>query len=314
MAAKSQELVKIPYSDDHYLPIREFLIASYQPGIEHHNWQIDRWNFSRYVSQVIHETLETWPSTVGLWTDTSDAIQAVVHSEGEENGDVHFQLALRPFTDQELGKFLDHAEEHLGVINQDGQTKIYPSVGRDFKQLNDLLEMRGYRRTEDLSIAAQLKIGEEQEVQIPEGMCLVDGAGFTDQARGLAHSLAFGYAEEGKDVLEKYHIIEAFSNMRRAPDYLPELDLAVLSAQGEVAAFAGFWLDRVNRYGVLEPLGTVPAFQRLGLARSLIWEGMNRLQRLGADILYGPVNQEFYRRIGFRPVYEFVTWEKTLPA
>ena len=314
MAVKPNEFIKTPYTDEQYLPIRDFLIASYQHGIEHHNWQIDRWNFSRHVSQVIHETRDTWPRTVGLWTDTSGVIQAVVHSEGEDNGDVHFQLALRPFTDQELGKFLDHAEEHLGAINKDGQTKIYPLVGRDFKQLTDLLELRGYRRTGDLSIAAQLKIGEQQEVKIPEGMRLVDGAGFSDQARGLAHSLAFGYAEEGKDMVEKYHIIEAFTTMRQAPDYLAELDLAVLSAQGEMAAFAGFWLDRVNRYAVLEPLGTVPAFQRLGLARSLIWEGMNRLQGLGADILYGPVNQEFYKRIGFRPIYEFETWEKTLPA
>lgn len=305
---------KIPYSHAYYLPIREFLIKTYQPGIDHHNWQIDRWNFSRYVSQVIHETEETWPDSVGLWIDDSGAIQAVVHSEGENHGDVHFQLALRSFTDQELDLFLDHAEQFLSITTAEGFRKLFPWVGQHFQQLNDLLESRGYQRTGDQATAGQLRIGGQGKGELPAGTSLVDGSGFTDQARGLAHSLAFGYAEEGPDMLEKYHIVEAFSKMRQAPDYRPELDLAVLTPRGEVAAFACFWLDASNAYAVLEPLGTIPAYQRKGLARILIWEGMSRLQKLGAEILYGPVNQEFYLQIGFQPVYDFEIWEKTLPA
>ena len=308
------KLKKIPYTHEHYLSIRDFLLETYQPGRAHHNWQIDRWNFSRHVSQVIHETEEIWPRTVGLWTDESGAIQAVVHSEGENHGDVHFQLALRPFTDQELAGFLDHAEQYLTVSNEKGETKLYPWIGRDFEQLKDLMELRGYQRTGDKSIAGQLLIGEQLEVKLPDGMKLVDGSGFTDQARGLAHSLAFGYAKEDQDMLEKFHIVEAFTKMRQAPDYRSDLDLAVLSSEGEIAAFACFWLDAGNLYAVLEPLGTVPAFQRRGLAQSLIWEGMNRLQALGTERLYGPVDQEFYRKVGLRPVYEFEIWEKTLTA
>ena len=305
-------LVKIPYTENHYPQIRDFLIETYQPDVEHHNWQIDRWNFSRYVSQVIHETADTWPATVGLWTNNRGKIQAVVHSEGENHGDVHFQLALRRFSDQDLESFLDHAEDNLAINFAVGQMKINPWVGRGFKQLINLMEKRGYKRTGEKSQAGELVIGEKWEVQIPTGMSLVDGSGFSDQARGQAHSFAFGYAENGKDQLEKYHIIEAFESMRLAPDYRTELDLAVLSPRGEVAAFACFWLDTRNEYGVLEPLGTVPEYQRLGLARSLIREGMNRLQDLGAKLLYGPVNQEFYRKVGFRPVYEFEIWEKIL--
>jgi GNAT superfamily N-acetyltransferase len=307
-------LTKIPYTADYYLEILDFLVETYQPIADHHNWQIDRWNFSRYVSQVIHETEDTWPETVGLWVDDRGVIQAVVHSEGENRGDVHFQLALRRFSDQDLGSFLDHAEKHLAVEGDDGQMKILPWAGRDFRQLTDLMEERGYRRTGRTSQAGQLVIAEHQEVKIPIGMQLVDKSGFTDQARGRAHSLAFGYGEEGRDMVEKFHIIEAFRNMRLAPSYRPELDLAVLSPEGEVAAFACFWLDARNAYGVLEPLGTVPDYQRLGLASALIMEGMNRLRRLGAKFLYGPVNQEFYRRVGFFPVYEFEIWKKTLPG
>jgi predicted N-acetyltransferase YhbS len=90
--------------------------------------------------------------------------------------------------------------------------------------------------------------------------------------------------------------------MRRAPDYRPDLDLAVLNGKGEVAAFATFWYDAVNRIGILEPLGTVPDHSRLGLASALLSEGINRLIDLGARRLYGGAGQEFYRKFGFEVV------------
>ena len=304
-------LHQIPYTPELYLPIREFLIVTYDPAAAHHNWQIDRWNFCRYVSQVIHETEDTWPGTVGVWVDEAGSIQAAVHSEGEKGGDVHFQLAPRHFTDTELGQFLDHAEGHLGV-EEEGRRVLRPWVCPTFTQLTALLQARGYRRTGGSSVSGRMLIGDRLAVSIPEGLRLVDGAAFDDSARARAHSLAFGYGREDPSAVERYHMVEAFSNMRRAPDYREALDLAVLTPDGEVAAFACFWLDEANRYGVLEPLGTVPAYQRQGLARSLIWEGLNRLGERGADILYGPVNQEFYLQVGFQPVYEFRIWEKTL--
>ena len=302
------KLKKIPYTNYLFTQVRDFLVDTYDPTAAHHNWQIDRWNFSRFVSQTIHETVESWPDTVGVWVDKSAGIQAVVNSEGENRGDAFFQLVARSYTDEELEKLVDHAEEYLFVTKKDSRKKLQPRVGTDFNQLIKILQNRGYQRTGEKEPAGLLEITGPEDGNLPKRLRLVDVANFSDQKRGVAHSLAFGYAREG--ALEEYHIVEAFKNMRRAPDYREELDLAVLDQKGDVAAFATFWLDRVNKFGMLEPLGTVPAYQRMGLARALIYEGINRLHELGADILYGPVNQEFYLRIGFKPAYEFEVWEK----
>lgn len=302
-------LHKIPYTEEHFLPIRDFLADTYQPDSLHPNWQIDRWNFCRHVSQTIHETTASWPATVGLWVDDSGAIQAVTNAEGENRGEAFIQLGTRTFSYAELEEFLDHAEAEHTLALEDSRKRVDLHVGPGFQQLIEILEERGYQKV-GKEAAGILEIREPLEVILPEGLRLVDGAGFSDQGRGLAHSLAFGYAREGPDVLEKYHVVEAFANMRRAPDYRGDLDLAILGPAGEVAGFANFWFDEQNRIGILEPLGTIPAFQKQGLASALLSEGINRLRELGAHRLYGGAGQAFYGSFGFETVDYREIWRR----
>lgn len=302
-------LHKIPYTDEYFLQIRDFLVSTYDPHSIHPNWHIDRWNFCRHVSQTIHETVENWPAVVGLWVDEKDAIQAVVNSEGENRGEVFFQLARREFTDRDLGEFIDFAEDNLSLKDEGSREQVDLHAGPDFLQLGRILLDRGYKLAgkEESGI---LEITGPLNVVVPDGMRLVDGPGFSDERRGLAHSLAFGYAREDEDMLEKYHIVEAFANMRLAPDYRSDLDLAILDQDGQVAAFANFWFDEVNKIGILEPLGTIPVYQEHGLASALLSEGVNRLLQLGANRLYGGAGQPFYEKFGFEIVEYREIWQK----
>lgn len=302
-------LNQIPYTPEYFFPIRDFLVENYRPAAIQPVWQIDRWNFCLHVSQIIHETRESWPATVGLWLDEKGVIQALVHSEGENRGEAFIQLGPRPYTDQELGLFLDHAESALAQPGEQGGSFLELHIGPNFQQLIRLLTERGYSPVEDEK-AGIYEIRTALKVELPPGLRLAVGKEFSDLGRGRAHSLAFGYADQGAGVLEKYHIVQAFQGMRLAPDYHPDLDLAVLDPAGEVAAFATFWFDANNRIGILEPLGTVPAYQRQGLARALLSEGITRLYNLGATRLYGGAGQVFYHRFGFKIVTYRQVWRK----
>jgi GNAT superfamily N-acetyltransferase len=77
------------------------------------------------------------------------------------------------------------------------------------------------------------------------------------------------------DSMEVYRIVQ------RAPSYIPELDLILLSDGGEVAAFCTAWLDNDSGVAELEPVGAVPDYRRKGLASALIAETSNRLRGLG---------------------------------
>lgn len=59
-----------------------------------------------------------------------------------------------------------------------------------------------------------------------------------------------------------------------------------IASDGEISAFCTIWFDDVTRSAIFEPVATVPAHQRRGLGRSIMIEGLRRLQRLGATMAF----------------------------
>jgi predicted N-acetyltransferase YhbS len=64
--------------------------------------------------------------------------------------------------------------------------------------------------------------------------------------------------------------------------YDPTLDLTVENASGTVAGYALFWFDSTTLVGLLEPMRVNDDFQRRGLARMLLTNGLDRLARKGS--------------------------------
>jgi ribosomal protein S18 acetylase RimI-like enzyme len=64
--------------------------------------------------------------------------------------------------------------------------------------------------------------------------------------------------------------------------YDPGLDLSVEADDGQVAGYALFWFDPVTEVGLVEPMRVEDEFQRRGLARALLAEGLDRLAERGA--------------------------------
>jgi ribosomal protein S18 acetylase RimI-like enzyme len=72
------------------------------------------------------------------------------------------------------------------------------------------------------------------------------------------------------------------SRLRQCSIYDPALDLAVETSTEEVAGYALFWFDPVTKVGLVEPMRVEDAYQRRGLARALLTEGLERLASRGA--------------------------------
>lgn len=64
--------------------------------------------------------------------------------------------------------------------------------------------------------------------------------------------------------------------------YRPELDLLVVDATDHPVAFCIGWLHPQQPIGQIEPLGVHPDYQRLGLGRAILLEGLRCLQGVGA--------------------------------
>lgn len=97
------------------------------------------------------------------------------------------------------------------------------------------------------------------------------------------------------------------------PRYEPDLDLVAVTPDGTLAGFCVCWITPSSgrrREAQVEPLGVLPAFQRIGLGRALLLEGLRRVRALGAVRMRvnaersNAASQAVYRAVAFRPAYE----------
>ncbi|UCH04868.1 MAG: hypothetical protein JSW05_01550 [Candidatus Thorarchaeota archaeon] len=99
--------------------------------------------------------------------------------------------------------------------------------------------------------------------------------------------------------------------------YKEDLDLVVVTPEGSFAAFATVRLDPVSRIAELEPVGTHPDYRRLGLGRSVICEGLNRLQKYKPSVICIPgaaateAANRLYDSVGFIDKVAVHLWRKT---
>ncbi|MEA2524636.1 MAG: mycothiol synthase [Thermomicrobiales bacterium] len=143
------------------------------------------------------------------------------------------------------------------------------------------------------------------EPEPPPGFVVRSLAGEREvDAYVAAHRAAFGTANMTAD-------------WRRAtlrdPQYVPALDLVAIAPDGTLVGFCVCWITPSlggRRVAQVEPLGVLPAFQRTGLGRALLLEGLRRARAHGADRMdvnaesNNAASQGAYEAVGFRPAYE----------
>lgn len=102
--------------------------------------------------------------------------------------------------------------------------------------------------------------------------------------------------------------LEAYRRLRTMPGFEPQLDLIVIDPDGNFAANCICWFDPENRCGEFEPVSTRAAYRQRGAGKALMYEGMRRLQalgatRVGANTGYGndPASR-LYESVGFQRV------------
>ncbi len=165
----------------------------------------------------------------------------------------------------------------MQIARQNGKPTIYDLwVFHNDDNLEAHFGQRGYRlrrglvhltRSLDEAIPCQ---------QLPEGFQVRSSKGEAEVvARAKAQYGAFG----SKATFEQY--VARFTNFMRSPVYDRELDIVAVAADGQIGAFCIVWTDPVNQVGLFEPMGTHPDFQRKGLGRAVMLEGLLRLKRHG---------------------------------
>jgi predicted N-acetyltransferase YhbS len=132
--------------------------------------------------------------------------------------------------------------------------------------LVDLAIQSGFVLTDDLSGTAWMDADHHPPVTHVNGFEVIDRTVRTEPPHPMI-------GRNGASIEER---------LRQCTLYDPELDLTIVDTDGQVAGYALFWFDRTTLVGLLEPMRVLDNFQRRGLARMLLTNGLDRLTRKGA--------------------------------
>ena len=198
-----------------------------------------------------------------FWIDDEGPIAGVVLTEWREAWGCDPIVVHRASTPR-LDAVWARAVEAIDALELD---PVETLVRDDDAELQELLVGSGFVSGDDRSGITWMDAGERPEVAaVVRGFALVDRAGVTKRPHPMQRRSGEG--------------VEA--RLRQCSLYDPALDLALEAPDGEVAAYALFWLDPATGVGLVEPMRVEDAYQRRGLARALLGEGLDRLAKRGA--------------------------------
>jgi GNAT superfamily N-acetyltransferase len=135
-------------------------------------------------------------------------------------------------------------------------------------------------------------------------------AGFTLVDRSVRAGTPHPMRERNGDAVEE--------RLGQVSLYDPELDLAIESADGSLAAYSLYWFDPVTKVGLVEPVRVEDEYHRRGLATAMLTAGIDRLAARGAQRVkvgfMSEVAATLYQGIGFRKTSSDTTYERRTPA
>ena len=265
-----------------------------------HRGDLQWWLFYTDVPQ------ETWQSQIRLWFDEDRLIGWALLTLGEDTFDVYVSPHLR-------GEAREHEMLAWSTQEMSANGNIQNMwVAEDDKVRIRWLEENGFTPEPAHFIYFKRSLaGPLAGPPLPKGFSLRTSRGPEDaRLRSVASHAAFG---SGKPFDEYWPRTLRFM---QSSVYVPENEIFVMSPNGEVAAFCIVWTDERSKVGHFEPVATHPNFQRMGLGKRLLFEGLRRLKFEGmieADVCTNDDNSaaiRLYESVGFQKAERLFTDKK----
>lgn len=298
--------------DSDYWRIRSFLqeIFILNRRLER-SWQPYRFDYCRWHAFMNFSPYRLEDS-IALWEAAGGRIAGVVIPEGRN--DIHFQIHPDSHRPQLAQEMIEFAESSLFLSEPDKKRSLTIWAHQDDPSLQAVLRDQGYSIGDEPEFQRRRWLSEPVESQaVPSGFT-VRSLGDKDElpARSWASWRAFHPASPDSD----YEGWSWYLNVQKAPLYRRDLDIVSVADGGQIASFCTVWFDEDTRTGAFEPVGTPPEYQRRGLGKAVMTEGLNRLLSLGATMAtvssYTPPAHALYTSMGFEEYSLNEPWEKVL--
>jgi ribosomal protein S18 acetylase RimI-like enzyme len=297
---------------DDYWRVRAFLrqVFLLNDRLER-SWHVNRLDYWRRHA-IGSKGCDPFKGVMFIWETDDGQIAAVLNPEDE--GQVFLQVHPELSTPGLEEEMVVTAEEYLTKRSENGQRKLWVWAHDDDEVRQDILSRRGYTKQDHPSQHHRWPLTVPlPDAPISEGY-VVRALGGVEELSARSWVSWRAFHPDKPD--EEYQGWEWYHSLQCAPLYRRDLDIIAVAPQGEFASFCTVWFDDVTRTGVFEPVGTAPEHQQRGLGKAVMYEGLRRLQKLGATMAY--VGSEssgakaFYNSIGFKEYDRSMPWEKVL--
>ncbi len=251
---------------------------------------------------------QTWKSKIYLWEEDGRLLGWALLSPDEHAFDVYTTPELRGDPrEQEMLAWasdqmpdLDYVE--MNWVADDDNVRIQWLEKNGFKVVEDHHTVYFKRSLSDPLTGPRL----------PDGFSLRASRGDEADARlrAVASHAAFG----SKMNFEEYW--PRTWRLMQSPIYVQEHEIFVVAPNGDVAAYCIIWTDELTGIGHFEPVGTHPDYQRRGLGKCLLFEGLRRLKSEGMTVADVCTNHDnvaaipLYESVGFQIDKRLLTYKK----
>lgn len=286
--------------------VRQFLLHINAPEVTTPGFLWARWEWAFSLPYQDETSL----NRIRVWEDDASGEIVALATYEMELGDAY--LAFDPRHRLALIEpVFDAAVESLAA--PDGRMRvIVPDTAQD---LQEIAYSRGFRASQQFEANARLPIADtDLSWVLPEGFRIAEGMPETD-AEWEAYALMFwrGFDHEEAEGPMPAAREAAYSQAAcSGPHYEQALKVSILAPNGDYAGHCGMWHEPGTSYCLVEPVCTVPAYRRMGLARAAVLEGIRRCGERGASVAYVGSRLPLYSMIGFRPMPNETWWERPM--
>ena len=281
-----------------------------------------RLHLSAQSASAFHPGDLTWWAYYNPWDNTQESVYLWLGFRGAALGGVfcvpfhgEYDLIIHPHASSEMIDTMIQWSEDFMLARLRADPSLHNHVNRlsspvfqQHESLNQAFAARGYHAEEHLIVFSYTLHDEPPAPSLPPGYHFLE-AMQTDLAeqRAALHAQAFAPSRMNAD-----HYLHLMS----APCYHPTLDVVIVAPNGTFASFALAWADDELETGEFEPVGTHPAYRRLGLGHAALLEGLRRLRAAGmkratvcCDATHAG-NIAFYKSLGFVKLNHVLLWTR----
>ncbi len=273
-----------PYqTEDDFWRMREFLRQVFLLNDRHEwSWFIARLDYARW-HMCMNCANVTLDEIASLWEADGQLVAFLMPDGGR--GEAHLCIHPAYKTAALEEEMLDTAEARLYEPRPDGARRLCVWCPDVDLPRQEMLARRGYQKGNWHEHQWRRNLdGPIPDAPLAAGYTVRSlGDGLELLERCYASGLGF-HDGDLKIATDNRNDITWYRNIQTAPLYRRDLDLVAVAPDGAIASFCTIWFDDVTRAAYFEPVASVPAYQRRGLGKAVMIEGLRRLQRMGATL------------------------------